>query len=479
VRREDAEALALAGGEPARALVAELIEQVAALRAEVEELGRIAGRDSRNSSMPPSSDPPKSRAERRREARERAKELSRRKPGGQPGHEGKSGEMAAPEQVERRFDHLPEACSCGHRFDGSEQRLGEPLVKQKWELPPIAALVFEHRLHRLCCPGCGKGTLAELPAGVSGSAFGPRLEAHIGLLAGVYRLSRRQVCDVVREVFGCPISLGTGRSHDPAHERRARGPVGGAARGAPSGRGDPRRRDGPAPSGRPAVAVARRHGALCLLPDRPLALAEGRQGADRRGLRRLRDQRPLRRLSLPRRPPAAALLVARDQGSGRGPSAPARRTLGRRLVTAAREVIAVHRHYLEEGHEPAWLAAELEPLRERIRALLEQGERARHQRTARFCAGLLEEYEALWTFCEVPATGIDPTNNAAERALRHAVIMRKTQLGTQSERGSRWIERICSVRETCRLQGRSPLAYLNDAAIAAHHRLPAPSLVSP
>jgi transposase len=57
--------------------------------------------------------------------------------------------------------------------------------------------------------------------------------------------------------------------------------------------------------------------------------------------------------------------------------------------------------------------------------------------------------------------------------------MRKTQLGTQSERGSRWIERICSVRETCRLQGRSPLAYLNAAARAAHHRLPAPSLAPP
>ena len=61
------------------------------------------------------------------------------------------------------------------------------------------------------------------------------------------------------------------------------------------------------------------------------------------------------------------------------------------------------------------------------------------------------------------------------RRSGHAVIMRKTQLGTQSEKGSRWIERICSVRETCRLQDRSPLTYLIDA----HHRLPAPSLVPP
>jgi transposase len=151
--------------------------------------------------------------------------------------------------------------------------------------------------------------------------------------------------------------------------------------------------------------------------------------------------------------------------------------LGRQLVTAAREVIARHRACLQDAHDLAWLAAELAPLREQIHALLRKGQRARHAKTANFCAGLLAEYEALWTFCEVPA--IDPTNNAAERALRHAVIMRKVQLGTRSEKGSRWVERICSVRETCRLQDRSVLAYLIEAAIAAHGRVPAPSLVPP
>lgn len=125
----------------------------------------------------------------------------------------------------------------------------------------------------------------------------------------------------------------------------------------------------------------------------------------------------------------------------------------------------------------AWLAAELTPLRERIQGLLERGTRGRHERTRNFCAGLLEEYEALWTFCEAP--GIDPTNYAAERALRHVVIMRKTQLHTQSESGNRWIKRILSVRETCRPQERSAIAYLVEAASAAHLGRPAPSLVPP
>jgi transposase len=57
--------------------------------------------------------------------------------------------------------------------------------------------------------------------------------------------------------------------------------------------------------------------------------------------------------------------------------------------------------------------------------------------------------------------------------------MRKTQLHTVSEQGNRWIERILSVNETCRLQGRAVLDYLTEAADAAHHGRSAPSLVPP
>jgi transposase len=150
---------------------------------------------------------------------------------------------------------------------------------------------------------------------------------------------------------------------------------------------------------------------------------------------------------------------------------------GARLVALARQVIAAHREFLTAGHDAQWLAAELEPLRSQIRALLVQCAAGRHTRTASFAAGLLDEYEALWTFCEVPDAAIDPTNNAAERAVRHAVLMRKLQGGTQSDRGSRWVERIQSVRETCRLQDRPTLTWLIDAATAAHHRLPVPTLL--
>ena len=115
MRVEDAEAVALAGGEPARELVVGLLAEVAALRGRIEEIERLQRRTSLNSSLPPSRDPPLTRQQRRELARKRAKE-SLRKPGGQPGHDGKTRELAAPERVSAGFDHLPGSCAgCGRR----------------------------------------------------------------------------------------------------------------------------------------------------------------------------------------------------------------------------------------------------------------------------------------------------------------------------------------------------------------------------
>lgn len=68
-----------------------------------------------------------------------------RKAGGQPGHEGTHRQLADPGRVDRRAVHLPEACGCGHEFDGSEAPVGDPVIHQQWELPPVRPLVFSVR----------------------------------------------------------------------------------------------------------------------------------------------------------------------------------------------------------------------------------------------------------------------------------------------------------------------------------------------
>ena len=476
MRGEQAEAIALAGGEPARELVVMLLAEGAELRERVEDLERRVDRDSGNSSMAPSSDPPKSRAERRRAARE-AYKRSMRRSGGQPGHEGKSRELVTRERVDERVGHLPDCCGCGHEFDGSEERVGDPVVHQQFELAPIRPLVFEHQRLRLRCPACQKAVLARLSAG-AGSGFGPRLDAHIAMLAGVFRLSREQVRQTVVEVFGIPASTGSIDSAimrmsavlaDPWAELRA------AIQQAEVVHADETTWRLAGAQQWLWVAASALLACYRIDPSRSQAAAKALLGEDFGGFVVSDRYAGYHFLDILQQQlcwcHVIRQLIEVSQRSG----ATGRR--GIKLVTLARAVIAAHRAYLTDGHDPEWLAAQLEPLREQIRALLDQCAAGRHTRTANLAAGLLEEYEALWTFADVPELAIDPTNNAAERAVRHAVLMRKLQGGTQSDRGSRWIERVQSVRETCRLQQRPVLAWLVDAAAAAHHRLPAPSLL--
>jgi len=460
-------------------LVAELRAENAALRELVEESQRRLSQDSRNSSHPPSSDPPKSRAERRREARAKAKELSR-KAGGQPGHVGKHREMASPEQVDQSTEHWPEACSCGHRFSGSEERVGDSVIHQKWELPPIRPLIFEYELLRLRCPCCGRPRLAGLPCGVSGSAFGPRIEAHIATLAGVFRLSRRQVAEVVSQMLGIPISVGAVDAvimrmsavlADPWEKLREH------IQNAELVHADETawRLQG----AQQYLWLAASALAACFRidPHRSQAAAKELLGENFGGFVVSDRYVGYHFLDVLQQQLCWAHVVRQLVELSERQRTPGK--LGRKLVKLAREVIAVHRHYLEEEHDLDWLGDHLRPLREQIKQLLEQGARGRHQKTANFCAGLLDEYDALWTFCDVKDIEIPLTNNSAERALRHAVIIRKIQLGTQSEQGNRWVERILSIRETLRLQDRPVLDYLIQAATAGHHGQPAPSPLPP
>ena len=469
MRREEIEAVVAQGADAVVALVRALEERI-------EELERTVNRNSGNSSLPPSQDLPMTRAERRRRARVKAKQWSKRKPGGQPGHEGKHRQMAPPERVDRCTRHLPEGCACGYRFDGSEERVGDPLVHQSWELPPIRPLVFQYELLRLCCPCCGKPRLADLPKGVTLSAFEARLEAHIATLAGVYRLSRRQVRQVVQEVFAIPISVGAVDAaimrmsailKDPWEQLRAyiqqaqqvhADETGWRLRGAYQ-----------------CLWVATSTLAACFRidPHRTQEAAKELLGEEFGGFVICDRYVGYHWLDVLQQQLCWAHVIRQLVELSERQRAPGR--LGKKLLNAAREVIAIHRRYLTEDHELDWLRQQLAPLRERIKALLEQGTRGRHQRTANFCAGLLEEYEALWTFCDVKDIEIPLTNNAAERALRHGVIMRRVQGGTQSEHGNRWVERILSIRETLRLQDRSALDYLIGAATAGHRGQPAPS----
>jgi transposase len=116
------------------------------------------------------------------------------------------------------------------------------------------------------------------------------------------------------------------------------------------------------------------------------------------------------------------------------------------------------------------------PHKRELRKLLETHaqKRARHRYTRTFAKNLLKAWPALWTFTELD--GVEPTNNAAERGLRGAVIYRKLSLGSQSEQGEHTIERLLSASVTCRLQKRSLFAYLTNLLTAKTRGDPPPLL---
>ena len=114
-------------------------------------------------------------------------------------------------------------------------------------------------------------------------------------------------------------------------------------------------------------------------------------------------------------------------------------------------------------------------LREDVLAVLERGRACGCGKTASTCRELLAVEEALWTFVRVE--GVEPTNNRNERMLRLAVLWRKQSFGSQSESGCGFVERLLTVVQTRRLQGRSVLDYLYEALVAHRADLPAPQLL--
>lgn len=218
MERAEAEAIYEQGRGAVVSVLLALSEQNERLQAQVEQLtARVArqderiavlerqlGRSSSNSSQPPSADPPGKRRP------VRGKDPSGRSQGAQSGHEGHGRELLLTSAVDEVIEHWPERCGCGHEFAPEELvPAGDPRRHQVEELPVISTVVVEHRAQRVRCPGCGKSTRAELAGEIASSAFGPRFEAAVAVLSARNRVSRRDVVELVEELFGARISAGT------------------------------------------------------------------------------------------------------------------------------------------------------------------------------------------------------------------------------------------------------------------------------
>jgi len=133
-------------------------------------------------------------------------------------------------------------------------------------------------------------------------------------------------------------------------------------------------------------------------------------------------------------------------------------------------------HQLRDGKlSRAQFQKAMSPVREAVKAVLQRGKKSRCGKTAGTCKELLGHEGWLWTFVDVE--GVQPTNNEAERSERHGVLLRKTSGGTDSAQGSRFVERVLTVVETCRRQGKKVLGYLSACIETWRHYRDPPCLV--
>jgi transposase len=330
----------------------------------------------------------------------------------------------------------------------------------------------EDDLGRLLC----ELRAASLPAGVPRGCFGPKLEAAIAALTVRNRLSRRQVVELMEELFGCPIAVGTvdailtrtgealGTVYDePLEQTRCADALNIDETGWYLN-GEPRTLWG---------AFSKQTAVLRIAPDRGKQHLHGLIGGGFAGV--VGSDRFTAYNSLePERRQVCWSHLRRDFTFHADLGQGAQEAFGLDGLEVTWNVFHAWKQFQQDGDRAA-LQQRVAVIKTQMRPLLEWGSTGKRQRHVRALAkNLLKLWPALWAFADMP--DVEPTNNAAERGLRAAVIYRKLSLGSRSQGGERTIERLLSVDQTCRLQRRSLYTYLADVLTAKARGDPVPTL---
>jgi len=448
-----------------RARTAELEKKVEDLTQLVLMLKERLDRNSGNSSKPPSSDSPDQRAERR------GKGPTGGKRGGQPGHAGSKRDLLPKEQVNEFKSLFPSECeNCFSPLPATPDAVQR---YQTVELPVLKPHVIEWLRHCVDCPKCRHKTWASMAA-IPATPFGPRIEAVIGLVTGVYHLSRRVAVSLMADVLGVDISLGAVSAVEERVSEATKPPVDEAW--AKTEAAATKHTDG---------TTWYQAGVLCALWTIATSavtvfkiLTDGKAATlaplfgSKLGILVSDRATALNFWAMERRQVCWAHLLRKAISFSErdGPSG----AIGRELLDYI-SIIFGHWHALRDGK----LARDefrvlLAPVRLHVEGLLERAVKSKLPHVSGSCEDILEHRAALWTFVDVE--NVESTNNHAERELRAFVLWRKRSFGTQSARSNLYAERLMTVAHTARKQKRNVLEFLTACCAAARTGAPAPSL---
>lgn len=346
------------------------------------------------------------------------------------------------------------------------------------ELPEIKLHVTEYLLEKGCCVNCNRNHVANLPEGVTWGITGPKLTAFMSLLVAKYQLSRRQLKEFLKEQYHFDLSLGTVFNKQKIVTTALRTPVSALLEPIKLSQNVNMDETSHTRNGKKewmwsvvskiaayfAIVASRGKKALqSFMGDFNNIATSDRYAAynyfdsSHRQICWAHLKRDFTRLS-----EKYNKIVAR---------------IGKHLLICENDLFKCWYNFKENRITRYELQRETHPIRQRIGELLEQGSYTDPTlKVSRFCKNLLEIFNALWTFLYIEH--VEPTNNNAERCLRHPVIWRKKYFGTRSNYGSEFVSLSMSTMMTCKLQSKNMFAYLSETLKNHFLKLPAPSLLS-
>jgi transposase len=448
-----------------------LQQLVAELQARVRELEARLNTNASNSSTPPSANPLGAPTP-------VVKKKSRRRPGGQPGHPPRLKQLLPPERVQHTYAFTPKRCrSCDAALpDQAGPDDPPPTRHQVIELPPVVAVVTEYQGHARHCPCCGTLTHEPIPRELLVHSVGPRLSATLSYLTGCHGVSKRGVEEIAAVVCDADIALGTVANLEqemsaalaPPHQEAITAVQAAAVKHADE---TSWKRAGKlcwlwaaATAGVAAFVIHAKRSAAGLL----VLLGTEIQGILCSDRWSVYDCVPAERRQLCWAHLKRDFQKVVDRG-GVGAA------VGCQGLKIVKKVFAAWHAFRDGQVTRAQLKQQLDSVSNRLNRVLLEGWLGSDAKVAKFCENLLTWEAALWTF--VTVEGVEPTNNFMERLLRRAVLWRKRSFGCWSEAGCRFVERILTVVQTRRLQGKNPLNYLHDALLAYRQGTPCPKLL--
>jgi transposase len=433
----------------------------------IEELRARLNQNSQNSSKPPSSDLPGTRPP-------KPKRGKRKKRGGQPGHVGRF--AADPERVDEVKQYRAKVCKHCAADLTKGAPTGSVISHYVYELPEIRPIVTDHQCLDVRCASCGMVTPGELPPEVPAGQYGPTVQAMTALVRGDLRQSVRQTSEVMTRVLHVPMSTGMVAKTQEQVSRVLAAPhaeaIGHLQRSDRAHADETSWRMDKAKAWL-WVGVTTLVIAFIIHRRRSKQAAKELLGAGFGGILICDRWASYNWIDAARRQMCWSHLK-RDFKSFLEYGNEAKR-LGEQLLAERKKLFRLWNRVRDGTMTRAEFQLACRPIRRRIEALLEEGTRLSSAKVSGMCREILKQRPALFTFVEFE--GVEPTNNAAERAIRFAVLMRKGCFGSDSARGARFIERFLTVRGTLRLHKRDLYEYLRAACTAALHGLPAPSLL--